>query len=281
MVLTGCTVPRRRLGVREGALTAYSLDHVAIVVPSWGVGGRFLEGVLGGRWTGGTAMPEMSPGQLAFGNDTRVELLEPGTAPESFVTKFLDRSGGRSRPHHITFKVADIERSIDAVRRAGFEAILTRLDNEYWKETFIHPRATGLGFLTQLAQTGRSSGPDGPRPAPWPEPADAPAVPADLRFIVSHVRDLDPGRRVLTEVLGAVEEKCEAPAGWQARRFFWPAGADLILATADELPNGPGIQALGIRPPASFDMPVTPVGRGYAVTAPVPELGLALLVPAD
>lgn len=259
-------------------MTAYALDHVAIALPTWAPAGPVLAGTLGGRWVHGIRTPELNTCQLQYGNATRVELLEPGPDPGSFVRRFLRGPGGR--PHHITFKVADITRSLAAAERAGIEPIQVHIDWDEWKEAFLHPRTTGLGFLAQIVQSTTEPAvifPEGLTPAPWPEPDGV--DPADLLAIVAHVADLATPRRVLTGILGATEEPCAAEDGWQAYRYTWPSGAALILATAADLPYGPGIRYLAVRPSAPLGLPTTPFYGGYSRTEPIPELGVALLLP--
>jgi hypothetical protein len=262
-------------------MTAYSLDHIAIAVPSWSLAGPVLSGVLGGRWRHGFRLPHMNVCQLSYANDMRVELLEPGAAPDSFVQRFLTQSGDMSRPHHLTFKVADIEHSIATASRCGIEPILVNLSHDSWREMFLHPRATGLGSLIQLVQSSvepADSHPEGLLPAPWTEPVGMP--PAAISFVVVHVAAPDRPRRVLAEILGGREEKLDAPQGWQIRRFSWSAGADVVLASSAELPGRPGIQAIGIEPGVPLDLPTTPVFEGFARTVPILELGVPLLVRA-
>lgn len=261
-------------------MTAYALDHVAIALPAWAPAGPVLAGALGGRWVHGLRTPDLNTCQIQYGNDTRVELLEPGPDPDSFVRRFL--RDGRPRPHHITFKVADIAHSLAATRAAGIEPILVHLEYGDWKEAFLHPRDTGLGFLAQLVQATMEPAeiyPEGLTPAPWPEPDGVPQ--AELRSIVAHVPDLATPRRVLAEILGGTEEPCAAADGWEARRFTWPSGAALILARADDLPDGAGIRYLGVGPSAPRGLPVTPLPGGCVRTEPIAELGVALLAPGN
>jgi hypothetical protein len=258
-------------------MTAHALDHVAIALPSWAPAGPVLAGLLGGRWVHGIRTPELNTCQIQYGNATRVELLEPGPDPGSFVRRFLRGPGGR--PHHITFKVADITRSIAASRQAGVEPVQMHIDWDDWKEAFLHPRDTGLGFLAQIVQSTTEPAliyPEGLTPAPWPEPDGI--APADLLAVVAHVPDLAMPRRVLTEILGAAEEPYATEDGWTAHRYTWPAGAALILASATDLPYGPGIQYLAVRPTAPPGLPTTPFCGGYARTEPIAELGVSLLI---
>jgi catechol 2,3-dioxygenase-like lactoylglutathione lyase family enzyme len=73
-----------------------------------------------------------------------------GRGEDSFVDKFLDRSGPAA--HHVTFEVADWDAALAAceareVPTFDFESGVK--DGAAWKHTFIHPKHAG-GVLVQL-----------------------------------------------------------------------------------------------------------------------------------
>jgi hypothetical protein len=159
----------------------------------------------------------------------RIELLEQVEDPTSFVRRFLDETTDIARPHHITFKVSDIHRSLDEVKRAGFEPILINFDNDHWKEFFIHPVGTKLGFLTQVVESARSnhealqeSGTGLNPPSSWPTPTGAMA---SIPYLLGRVEDMEVARALLGTALGG----SETAAANGAACFRWERGADLRL----------------------------------------------------
>ncbi|WP_113716780.1 VOC family protein [Arthrobacter dokdonensis] len=220
-------------------MSAHELDHLAIAVPAWAPAGSLLNRELGARWASGFRMEAFNPCQLAVAEDMRLELLEPGSGERSFIRRFLSEGNGAAAPHHITFKVHDIHAAITAAQEAGIKPILLRLDHPQWKEAFLHPRDTGLGFLAQMVQapqsvediTGETIG--GP-PCPWQENGPEP-----LRVPLIHgtVANLQQARRVLCGVLGAGE----TPVGdnLEAAAFHWAEGAWLVLTQTADGQAGP------------------------------------------
>jgi hypothetical protein len=262
-------------------MTAYELDHLAIAVPDWRPPAQYLANRFGGEWKHGFELPAFNPCHLAFADDMRIELLAPGTDEASFIRRYLASTGGQARPHHITFKVKDVEETIAASRDSGFEPIQLRLDNDVWREGFLHPKDTGLGFLAQFVQAEHDPGDlESSDPLKVPRPAWLPtggAPPAAIPFIFGRLPAWGSARRVLIEILGGAVTDVEADEGWSTTRFSWDQGADLVLTTHpdDGVPHG--IEALGIGPPPAD------AGGGYrsAVDAgtPVPELGVKVATP--
>ncbi|MEV0391228.1 VOC family protein [Nonomuraea sp. NPDC050643] len=254
-------------------MTAYALDHVAIAVRDWAQGGPVLAGRFGGRWDGGFIQPVFSPAQLHYANDMRVELLEVGTEPSSFVRRFLDAAQAPARPHHITFKVHDIHATLDAARACGFGPILVNVASDMWKEAFLHPKETGLGFLVQVAQaagTPKELGGDLPGirlSPPWPEPEGGCAA---LPAVAGTVARTDAVRRLLCDVLGGTE----TPMGAETSAFTWANGADLVLTAATE--HTPGLRLLAFRGDGSTRWELADVLAASADEPVVPELGIRI-----
>lgn len=132
-------------------------DHVGIAAPRLRdllpiyhdlLGGRLIQGGDNQR-VGYRAL------QLGFPDGSKVELLEP-LAGSTFFDSFFRRGGGL---HHITFKVADMEAAVEALRRRGYSLTGLYLDDPLWQEVFLHPREAH-GALVQLAYEG------GPYPQP-------------------------------------------------------------------------------------------------------------------
>ncbi|WP_162794441.1 VOC family protein [Nocardioides houyundeii] len=230
-------------------MTAYELDHLAIAVPSWRAPTEYLVEHLGGMWKHGFEMPEFNPCQLSFAEDMRIELLAPGSDESSFIGRYLAAGGGRPRPHHITFKVKDVEETILAVRNNGFEPIQLRLDNEVWREGFLHPKDTGLGFLVQFVEATEdpgelaSSDPFKSGGLSW-LPA-ATGAPVGIPFLFGRLPAWGSAPRVLVDILGAEMVEVERGDGWSTSRFSWNQGADLLLTTHPGQSGVHGVEAMG------------------------------------
>lgn len=260
-------------------MSAHELDHVAFAVPSWGTAGKLLHRELGARFASGFKMPVFSPCQLALAGDMRLELLEPGSSAASFVQRFLDDNGGEAAPHHITFKVHDIHAAMAGARAAGIEPVLVSTDHPLWREAFLHPKDTGLGFLAQLVQTPGSleeiteDNNDFTNPCPWDE-SECPQ--AGLPVVFGEVPDLERAAAVLRGVLGAAEYPVDGEP--KARRFSWSEGADLLLRESDELSGASGLKALGIVAAGqSFNgLPQDGLLEMLVAGDPCPELGIRI-----
>ncbi|WP_426246506.1 VOC family protein [Nocardioides sp. LHG3406-4] len=231
-------------------MTAYELDHLAIAVPAWQPATEYLVAHLGGAWRHGFVLPEFNPCHLAFADDMRIELLAPGTDETSFIGRYLAAAGGRARPHHVTFKVKDVEETIAAVRDNGFEPIQLRLDNEVWREGFLHPKDTGLGFLVQFVEAEHDPGEldssdqfKVPKPS-WLPPATV--APASIPFLFGRLPEWGSARRVLVDVLGAEATEVEKGDGWSTTRFSWEQGADFVLTTHRGTTAGHGVEGIGV-----------------------------------
>ena len=250
-------------------MAAYELDHLAIAVEQWDQARPVLSERLRGRWAAGFRTPPFDVAQIAFAADMRLELLQPGADPSSFVRRFLQRHSPAA-PHHITFKVDDIEETFAAIRTHGFEPILIRIDDPYWREGFLHPADTGLGFLVQVVEAPQDvtdfEAPETGRVVPtWSDPQDSPrAIPA----IVGDVLDWEQPTTVLQDVLGA-EVTDLSPT---LRRFRWPAGADLLLQQSDRS----GIQTVVVADAPRLDLGAADLPVS-STAAPLAELGLRLL----
>lgn len=80
----------------------------------------------------------------------KIELLEP-LSEESPVARFLARKGPGI--HHVAFRVADIEESLQTAKEQGFELIDTvpRRGAGGARIAFLHPRSVD-GTLVELCQ---------------------------------------------------------------------------------------------------------------------------------
>ena len=166
------------------AVAAWNHDDVAREVGER-LGGREIARFKEGSWSGL---------QLAFAGGIRLEVLEPIEAPkDDFLVRFLEHTG--PGPHHVTFKVDDIEAAIAAMAPLGLEPVKVDLSDPNWKECFLHPRS-GVGTVVQLAQPGGQ----------WTalrEPAPSPPGAPTAEFVGIVVRaDPDSAERVFGSLLG-------------------------------------------------------------------------------
>jgi methylmalonyl-CoA/ethylmalonyl-CoA epimerase len=82
--------------------------------------------------------------------DGHVELLAP-LGPETAVGKFLAKRGPGL--HHVAYRVADIDATLDALRSSGIRLIDEQPRNGIRgsRVAFLHPASTG-GVLTEIVQ---------------------------------------------------------------------------------------------------------------------------------
>lgn len=199
------------------------LDHVALAVERWDDAWPRLGLALGGRWVAHGFGPGFAPAQVAFANGARVELIQPNDVGRNdFLRRFLDHSG--PGPHHLTFKVDDIERALGEVERFGLRPVGVNLADPHWKEAFLHPKDAALGVVVQLAESHDwEEAQDRPRPQRPAELAE-PAVPVASLVRVAHVvADLVHARRVFEGLLGGdvIGEGGDEAATWI--ELAWPS----------------------------------------------------------
>jgi methylmalonyl-CoA/ethylmalonyl-CoA epimerase len=127
------------------------LHHIAIVVPSIAEARKLYEGVLGLS----AGEPEYVADQkvnvlVTYAGAQRIELVEPA-APDSPVTRFLEKTGGGL--HHVAYKVDDVAAAIAALKSAGVRMIdeSPRPGAHNTRIAFVHPKATG-GVLSELVE---------------------------------------------------------------------------------------------------------------------------------
>jgi hypothetical protein len=142
-------------------------DHVAIAVEQWSDGYPTFVTTLGGHWVGGGSVAEFAPAQIGFGDGVKVELLQPGSAADGFVTRFLEKGG--PRPHHLTFMVPRLDAFVAATTRYGLPVLGAFLEVPERPETFVHPKESGFGTLLQAIQFSDLE-PDPSPPQDFPEP---------------------------------------------------------------------------------------------------------------
>lgn len=136
------------------------LDHIAIAVPDLAAALAFWRDRLGAP-VADTEEVATEKVRVAFLDTGSVptELLEP-TAADSPIARFLERGG--KGPHHIAYRVPDIDRALGALKAAGVRLIHETpvAGSRGTRVAFIHPAATG-GVLVELVEHPRGGKGDG------------------------------------------------------------------------------------------------------------------------
>jgi catechol 2,3-dioxygenase-like lactoylglutathione lyase family enzyme len=227
------------------------LDHVALAAADTAPAMRFLTGTLAGTVLSGGQAFGFRPVQVLVGDITggmKVELLEPwDTDHNDFLDRFVARSG--AGPHHLTFKVKDLDIALEAARRAGFTPVGIERSDPRWQEAFLHP-SEAHGTVVQLAQTTEVGdrarwlehvAANGPEASPkwWvePEPPTGPA--AYLRRVVLGAPDPAALLPLYRGLLGGVEV-----AHADGTDLAWPGGGRVRLEHRPGVP--PGVDRLEV-----------------------------------
>jgi hypothetical protein len=160
--------------------------------------------------------------QLAFEGGIRLEVLQPIENPrDDFLPRFLERSG--PGPHHVTFKIPDIEATLEKLKSLDIEPLKVDLSDADWKEAFLHPKL-GVGTVVQLAQPGGI----------WAALVDSPAEPlssARAEFMGAEIgADPEMAARVYGDLVGGRREEL----GDGAVAFSWDHGGTLVVHPAAE-----------------------------------------------
>lgn len=229
------------------------LDHVAIATPDARDLLVHLVGTLGGVVIGGDQGVGFRPMQIRVGDGERgmtVEILEPWrTSDNDFLERFLDSNG--PGPHHLTFKVRDIDDTLALVRDAGYSPVGVNTSDPVWKEFFLHPREAH-GTVVQLAESGGGDlsgpgarleyldrhGPDEYLRPWWPDPPPRGSNPAWIRRVVVTGPDLG----VLEALYGGLLQGCTVARTDDSCEMTWGHGAHILLERDNE--GAPGIRRI-------------------------------------
>lgn len=240
-------------------------DHLAIGVERWpDAYPRFVRD-LGGRWSHGGDAGEFAPYQLTYGHGMRLEFIAPGSV-DGFMRRFIHHRG--PGPHHITFKVPSLDRTLHELAGLGIDTLGGRTSMPFWQEAFLHPKRTGVGTLIQVAQTDdtylnridRSGPPDGFPPAL--------GEPRSISWVALTVERIATAEPVFADVLGG--EIVEQGERW--RLITWDEGHSVLLREA-----GGDLPVALARPPG--DAPGDALGVGHVLFGPA-ELRVKDLDPA-
>jgi len=261
------------------------LDHVALASDhAWDQLVRYGYH-LGARWLGG-------PDDYATGDDdgfyfaqmelefgTKLEFIQPLRGPGSdFVRRFLDRNG--PGPHHLTFKVPDLDDSIEAARSAGYEVVGESRENPEWHEAFLHPKQSH-GIVIQFAFDGHDDGGAWADPLALPPPRrrDLPV----MSKVVHLVADLESAVDLFT---GPLAMQLGGEGVSELGRYVQVSDGPWIVELTHPAP-GPAAHWMGARPgrleslhlrvrePATVP-DVRPVGDGTYLVPPEHNLGTRL-----
>lgn len=129
-------------------LGAYELHHVGIVVEDINMAAQQYR-LLGFPPGHREEMPEQAVIAVTFRSGAGyVELIQP-TDMAGPIARFLDKRG--EGMHHVAYRVADLEGTLDRLAAAGVRLIDTqpRIGMHGWRIAFIHPESC-CGVLTEL-----------------------------------------------------------------------------------------------------------------------------------
>jgi methylmalonyl-CoA epimerase len=127
------------------------IDHIGIAVKNLGSVMATLEEAFGIQPSFEENVSDQMVRVAGFniGNSV-IEYIEP-TATDSPLSKFLDKRGNGL--HHIAFRVADIDNTLDRLKSKGFQLIDDKAKNGAGGKriAFLHPKSFN-GILIELCE---------------------------------------------------------------------------------------------------------------------------------
>lgn len=152
------------------------LDHAAFGVPEERLGAvaDLLVGALGGRERGAGPGAGFRFWQWEFAGGGAIEILVPDGPPDGFLYRFLAARG--AGPHHLTFKVPDIQRALARARELGYAPVGFDDTDPGWIEAFLHPKEA-QGIVVQIVEAPPASEPPAPGELAAFPPSPPPAEP--------------------------------------------------------------------------------------------------------
>ena len=251
------------------------LDHVAVAVERWQDAWPRYRARLSGDWVAGGDSYGFASAQLRYANGMKVEVLSPHAVDKNdFLRRFLDRNG--PGPHHLTFKVPDIEAALEAAAAAGYRPVGVDLSDPGWKEAFLHPK-DAPGVVVQLAQSSGSW--DSPPPDDLPEPdSDEPATLVHVAHVVADIND---GLGLFRDLLGGsvTAEGADEVATWFD--LSWPGPGRVRVATPAST-GSPLSDTLADRRGMVHHIAFAhPLAAGTERVSPEENLGVRLVVASD
>lgn len=240
---------------------AVSFDHVAIAVRHMTDPWALFADALGGTYFDRGINTGFGWTQLRFAHGFVVEGLHPEPVDgDGFLRDFLSRHG--PGPHHLTFKVPDLDVALARVRAAGLDAVDEDRSDPAWSEAFLRP-TQAHGIVVQLAQVGPDPLPTPPEPEGFPEMTyDHPV--ASIGRVVHAVADLEGALTLFRDVLdGRVMSSGAAVDGnhWVELGWDGPGRLRLLEAAHAEIAEWVGDRTGRIRHLFfNFDEPATVPG---------------------
>ena len=129
------------------------IEHIGIAVPSLEEAIPFYENILGLKCFAIEEVADQKVKTAFFKvGQTKIELLE-GTAPESAISKFIEKNGGRGGLHHVAIRVENLEAALAELKEKGVCLIdeKPRRGAGGAMIAFLHPKSTG-GVLLELCE---------------------------------------------------------------------------------------------------------------------------------
>jgi len=128
-----------------------SIDHICIAVKELQSAGEFFKNCFGLKISHVEEVPEQGVKVASIEIDSiTIELIQP-LDKSSNLNKFLDKHG--PGPHHIAFKVDDIEKSLEELKNSGVKLIdeIPRTGAHGKKIAFVRP-SKSTGTLIELCE---------------------------------------------------------------------------------------------------------------------------------
>lgn len=206
-------------------IDSIDLDHVAVAVERRAEAWPRYVGDLAGEWLGGGDAVGFSAGQVRYANAMKVEVLEPHAVEvNDFLRRFLDRNG--PGPHHVTYKVTDIEAALAESEAAGYRPVAVDLSDPHWKEAFLHPK-DAPGIVVQFAQSsGEGDWSAGSLPDPIVPRTETPAALVHVGHVVA---SLDDGIRLFRDLLRGEETGRGTDEAAEWIDLDWPGSGRIRL----------------------------------------------------
>lgn len=125
-------------------------DHLAYCVADPRDAFNLLRSSLGMQWDLWEINSDFGGVQVKFSNGLKLELIHPNSHDANhFTNRFISKN--ICGPHHLTFRVRDIQKFLSKAGELDIPIIQASLDNELWREFFIHPKEAE-GLLIQVAE---------------------------------------------------------------------------------------------------------------------------------
>jgi len=231
------------------AMADVKLDHAAFGVPEAQLGAvaDLLVGSLGGRAHGAGPGAGFRFWQWEFAGGGRIEILVPDGPPDGFLHRFLAARG--AGPHHLTFKVPDIQHALARARERGYAPVGFDDTDPQWIEAFLHPKEA-QGIVVQIVEAPPASEPPAPGEMAAFPPAPPPAEPARVLGFRLSSKSEARARLQWEDLLGGA---CERRSG-DDLLFRW-ADSPLRVAVRVDAAAPEGPVALEVAAPQRMAIP--------------------------